>query len=342
MTETTRRDRKHAVTIYEVAAKAGVSASTVSRVFNGVKVSPDLIPLVRAAAKDLDFTPNQGARSLRTRTSDVIGLIVADIENPFFTSLARGVEDTARAAGYSVMLGNSDEEESKEREYLDVALSQRLAGVIIAPATDHSDITTLLQQNRPVVAVDRALVDSEVDSVLVNNVAGGRAATEVLLQNGFQRIACVVGPSSTQTADDRARGWYDAMMKHNPRFAAERYLVHGSNHVPGGSEAFERLLALPEPPDAIFVGHNLMAIGVLESLVESGRTPFDFGVSVFGDLPYVGLVPAGIHLISLPARELGEMAARVLLDRIAGDTQPPRTIVLGTPWHPRLIGVPKA
>jgi LacI family transcriptional regulator len=323
VTETTRRDRKHAVTIYEVAAKAGVSASTVSRVFNGVKVSPDLIPLVRAAAKDLDFTPNQGARSLRTRTSDVIGLIVADIENPFFTSLARGVEDT-------------------EREYLDVALSQRLAGVIIAPATDHSDITTLLQQNRPVVAVDRALVDSEVDSVLVNNVAGGRAATEVLLQNGFQRIACVVGPSSTQTADDRARGWYDAMMKHNPRFAAEKYLVHGSNHVPGGSEAFERLLALPEPPDAIFVGHNLMAIGVLESLVESGRTPFDFGVSVFGDLPYVGLVPAGIHLISLPARELGEMAARVLLDRIAGDTQPPRTIVLGTPWHPRLIGVPKA
>lgn len=330
------------MTIYEVAAKAGVSASTVSRVFNGVKVSPELIPLVRQAAQELDFTPNQSARSLRTRTSDVIGLIVADIENPFFTSLARGVEDTARAAGYSVMLGNSDEEESKEREYLDVALSQRLAGVIIAPATDHSDVSTLLAQNCPVVAVDRTLADADVDSVIVNNAAGGRAATDVLLQQGFRRIACVVGPSSTQTADDRARGWHDAMTKFDPTFDADAYLMHASNHVPGGREAFGLLLALPEPPDAIFVGHNLMAIGVLEALVETGRTPYEFGVSVFGDLPFVGLVPPGIHLISLPARELGEMAARVLLERIAGDTQPPRTIVLGTPWHPRLIGAPRS
>lgn len=340
MTRSSVGAANRAVTIYEVAARAGVSASTVSRVFNGVKVSPDLIPLVREAANDLGFRPNRAARALRTRTSDVIGLIVADIENPFFTALARGVEDTAQAAGYSVMLGNSDEEENKERAYLDVALSQRLAGVIVSPATGHTDVNVLLEQNRPVVAVDRSLTHLGVDSVIVDNVAGAREATELLFADGYRRIACVVGPSATQTANERARGWLQSAEAHRAPIDPGLYLVHGSAKLEGGHEAFAQLMSLPEPPDAIFVGHNLMAIGVLEALIERGRTPADFGVSVFGDLPFVGLVPRGIHLITLPARELGKVAAQILLDRIGGDTQPPRTIVIGSPWHPTVVGAP--
>lgn len=323
--------RKAPVTIYEVAKRAGVSASTVSRVFNGLKVSPHLIPPVQKAAAELGFTPNRAARALRTRTSEVIGLIVADIENPFFTGLAVGVEDTLQAAGFSVMLGNSGELEDKERAYLDVALSQRLAGVIITPTTDHTDVSTLLQLNRPVVAVDRALADASVDSVLADNFGGGKAATETLIQRGFQRIACIVGPSATQTAEDRARGWRDAVRTHGLTIDPERYLVHAAAKMDGGQQAFTQLMQLADPPDAIFVGHNLMAIGVLEEMIPTGRTPETFGISVYGDLPFVGLVPHGLHLITLPARELGATAARVILDRIGGDTQPPRAIVIPSP-----------
>ncbi|MFC4244935.1 LacI family DNA-binding transcriptional regulator [Gryllotalpicola reticulitermitis] len=331
-------DGRRAVTIYQVAALAGVSASTVSRVFNGVKVSPELVPLVKAAADELDFRPNRAARALRTQTSDVIGLIVADIENPFFTALARGVEDEAQASGFSVMLGNSDEEATKERAYLDVALSQHLAGVIISPARSQSDVRLLLEQRQPVVAVDRSLDDSDVDSVVVDNEGGARAAAELLLADGYQRIGCIIGPDTTQTAHDRGAGWLAALSAAGMKLDPADYLVHGSAKLDGGKAAFEQLMALEEPPDAIFVGHNLMAIGVLEALAEMGRTPADFGISVFGDLPFVGLVPHGIHLITLPARELGTAAARVLLDRINGDTQPPRRIVIGAPWHPTVIG----
>jgi LacI family transcriptional regulator len=330
------RPAKRPITIYEVAKRAGVSPSTVSRVFSGVKVSSHLVPPVRQAAEELGFTPNRAARALRTRTSEVVGLIVADIENPFFTALSVGAEDALQSAGYSVLLGNTAELPDKERSYLDVALSQRLAGVIITPATDHTDVSDLLAHGVPLVTVDRALPGAPVDSVVVDNTDGGRRATQTLIQRGFQRIACIVGPSSTQTADDRARGWLDAMRTHDPRFDASDLLVHGSPKLSGGREAFARLMNLPEPPDAVFIGHNLMAIGALDEMMPTGRTPETFGVAVFGDLPFSGLVPHGLHLITLPARELGSTAARLLLERIGGDTQPPRQVVIPSPDPVRL------
>jgi LacI family transcriptional regulator len=324
------------VTIYEVAKRAGVSPSTVSRVFSGVKVSSHLVPPVRKAAEELGFTPNRAARALRTRTSEVVGLIVADIENPFFTALSVGVEDSLQAAGYSVLLGNTAEREDKERSYLDVALSQRLAGVIITPATDHTDISDLLDHGVPVVTVDRALPGQPVDSVIADNVDGARRATETLIQRGVRRIGCIVGPSSTQTADDRARGWLEAMRTNDPRFAPADLIVHSSPKVSGGREALARLLNLPEPPDSVFIGHNLMAIGALDEMLPTGRTPETFGVAVFGDLPFTGLVPHGLHLVTLPARDLGTVAARLMLDRIRGDAQEPRQVVIPPPEPVRL------
>jgi LacI family transcriptional regulator len=135
-------------TIYEVAARAGVSPATVSRVMNGTKVSPELAELVRAAASELDFTPNRTARTLRRQNSEVIALIIPDIENPFFTALARGVEDRAQESGYSVVLCNTDEDTGKEARYIDIALSEHMAGVILAPASDHSDLSSLLARHR--------------------------------------------------------------------------------------------------------------------------------------------------------------------------------------------------
>ena len=143
-------------TIYEVAALAGVSPATVSRVLNGVPVSPAYAAKVRQAAEALNFTPNRTARTLRRRSSEIIALIIPDIENPFFTALARGVEDSAQAAGYSVVLCNTDERQDKEAKYLKIALSEHMAGVILAPTSNHTNLDAVVSRKTPVVAVDRS------------------------------------------------------------------------------------------------------------------------------------------------------------------------------------------
>ncbi len=311
-------------TIYEVAAAAGVSPATVSRVFNGANVSPEKSERVREAAKALSFTPSRAARTLRLQSSEVIALVIPDIENPFFTALARGVEDVARAAGYSVVLCNTDEDHAVELRYLDVALSANMAGVIIAAAGGNSDLSGLIARKCPVVAVDRSPHGVDVDAVIVDNRAGGRAATKALVDQGFQRIACITGPREVETASQRADGWRDAVGAR----ANDIYLKFANFRVDGGEQAMRELLALPEPPDAVFVANNLMSVGALQVLAENGALPPASGVAIFGDLPFLPLVPVPITVVHMPARHLGVTAAKLLMERITGDDQPARTIVL--------------
>jgi LacI family transcriptional regulator len=315
-------------TIYEVAARAGVSPATVSRVFNGMNVSAEKSKLVREAAKALSFTPNRTARTLRRQNSEVIALVIPDIENPFFTSMARGVEDVAQAAGYSVVLCNTDEDHDKEARYLDIAISENMAGVILAAAGDHSDLSALVARNRPVVAVDRGPHGFDVDAVMVDNRSGGRSATQALLDQGFERIACITGPADVETAEQRADGWRDAVAAASRMADPDRYLRHANYRVDGGREAMRELLELDTPPDAVFVANNLMSVGALQVLVERRIAPPEIGMAVFGDLPFAALAPSGIVVVHLPARHLGVTAAKLLLDRINGDRQPSRTIVL--------------
>lgn len=314
--------------IYDVATQAGVSPSTVSRVFNGVSVSPEKERLVRDAALALGFMPNQAARALRTQRTDVITLIVADIENPFFTALARGVEDVASGARYSVVLCNSDEDLSKEATYLDIAEYQQVAGVIMAPASEFSDVSRVMRGGRPVVSVDRALRSGNVDTVMVDSRARGRKSTEFLLADGYRKIACITGPEHNETAEDRARGWQDAVREHGLDLPPSRWLVHSNNKFDGGLESIRALLDGDDQPDAVFVANNLMGLGVLHGLQEAGIAPVDFGVATSGDFRALTPVPEGVHVIPMPAHQIGETAARILLERINGDTQPPRTVVL--------------
>ena len=314
-------------TIYEVAALAGVSPATVSRVFNGLNVSAEKSKAVREAAASLSFTPSRTARTLRRQHSEVIALVIPDIENPFFTSLARGVEDVAQQSGYSVVLCNTDEDPAKESKYLDIAISDNMAGVIIAAAGDHSDLGKLLERGRPAVAVDRGTHGFDIDAVMVDNRAGGHAATSRLVDQGFTRIACITGPSDVETAQERADGWREVVTGAGLVAPAE-YLKYSNYRVGGGHDAMRDLLDLPEPPDAVFVTNNLMSVGALQVLAERGMVPPAFGMAVFGDLPYAGFAPKEITVVHLPARHLGVTAAKLLLDRINGDDQPSRTIVL--------------
>lgn len=312
-------------TIYDVARLAGVSPATVSRVFNGVGVSEAKVTAVRAAAEQLNFTPNRAARTLRRQSAEVIALVIPDIENPYFTEMARGVEDVASEAGYSVVLCNSDAQIEKESTYLRIAIAENMAGVILAAASDSTNLEEILATGRPVVAVDRS-VGEEVDGVIMANRDAGRLATEHLLK-AHRRVAYIGGPEHIETSADRAEGWKIAYRAAGLEAPAD-LLRFSSFRVDGGREVMEELLALPEPPDAVVAGNNLIGVGAIQVLTEHDLTPPKVGVSVIGGLPFTTLSPSAVTVVRLPARHMGVTAARILLERIGGDQQPARTVVL--------------
>lgn len=314
-------------TIYEVAALAGVSPATVSRVFNGTSVSPQKVKLVREAAAQLSFTPNRTARTLRKQNSEVIALVIPDIENPYFTEMARGVEDVAQEAGFSVVLCNTDSQLSKEATYLQIALSENMAGVILAPASDHTNLDDVIARGRPVVAVDRS-TGYDIDGVMMANRAAGQSAAESLHQAGYQRIACITGPREIETAYERAQGWRAVMVRHEVFTEPDVYLRYSTFGVEGGRSAMTELLDLPQAPDAVVAANNLLGVGALQVLTERGLTPPRMGVAVVGGLPFTTLPPSAVTVVRLPARHMGVTAARMLIERIAGDDQPARTVVL--------------
>ena len=312
-------------TIYDVAELAGVSPATVSRVFNGVGVSDAKIAAVRSAADQLSFTPNRTARSLRRQSSEVIALVIPDIENPYFTEMARGVEDVASEAGYSVVLCNSDAQIDKESTYLGIAVAEHMSGVILAAASDKTDLSEILNLGRPVVAVDRT-TGHDIDGVVMANKDAGRAATAHLIGE-HKHIAYIGGPESIETSSERAEGWRQAHRDAGIEPPLE-LLRFSSFRVDGGREAMEDLLALPEPPDAVVAGNNLIGVGAIQVLTEHNLTPPKVGVAVIGSLPFTTLSPNAVTVVRLPARHMGVTAARMLLERIRGDEQPSRTVVL--------------
>jgi LacI family transcriptional regulator len=305
-------------TIYDVAELAGVSAATVSRVFNGTKVSPAKAEAVRAAAVALGFVPNGNARRLRMGSSQLIAVLIPDIENSFFTALTRGVTDIMRAAGYSVMLGNTDENPQLEAELVAASIGD-VAGIIVAPTSDEADYSLPLARGVPVVAI-----------VVADNVAGAQDATERLFDLGFTRVACVSGPEHVMTADLRVEGWKQAWLKKFGELPPDELCLRVPYTMDGGDDATGAFLALADPPDAVFAANNRLAVGAVRHLVRVGRDLATFGVVSLGELPLTLYIPRGLVVTHLPARELGTRAAELLLERIRGYSGPPRRVVVAT------------
>lgn len=317
-------------TIYEVAALAGVSPATVSRVFNGTRVTPEREARVRKAAAKLQFTPSRAARSLRRRSSEVIALIIPDIENPFFTSLARSIEDTAADAALSVVLCNTDDDVVKEKQYLQIAIAENMAGVIIVPASKRTDLSPLTSRGTPVVSVDRSSHRAHVDTVLLDNEASARLATELLYSQQFRLVGCITGPRGIETAAQRSAGWRKVFRRHHPDLAASQYLRYANYRVDGGHEAIGSLMQMQQPPDAVVIANNLMSVGALQWLSSFRRGPA-VGVVSIGALPFALMTPSGVTVIDLPTRTLGKVAASLLIDRISGDGSPVRTVIIPAP-----------
>lgn len=316
------------VTIRDVAAIAEVSPATVSRVLNAdERVAPQLRDRVLAAVERLGYRPNSQARSLRTQATRVLGLIISDIQNPFFTSLVRGMEDVAQAGGYSVVLANSDEDLDKEQQYLRVAAAEQMAGVVLSPvSSSRTRIGELVQQGIPVVTIDRRIA-ADVDSVTVDNVSGARLAVEHLIEAGARRIGIIAGPADVSTAADRLEG-YNAALRAAGIAIDPGLIVRADFRVDGGRRAAAELLDLGPKPDALFATNNLMLVGTLDALAERGLSaPADLLLAGFDEMSWAGFAPP-LTLVEQPTYEIGRLAAQILLRRVGGDAAAAEHVVL--------------
>jgi LacI family transcriptional regulator len=304
--------------IRDVAKLAGVSPITVSRVINGAAgVTDDTCQRVQQAIDQLHYVPNTLARSLRSRQSHTIALIVSDITNPFWTTVARGVEDTAAENDYRAILCNTDENPAKETNYLNLLVERRVDGVIIAPTTrDKQQLVTLKQLQVPCVLIDRRVDGFKADQVYGDSRTGARLLIDHLIDLGHRRIALINGPRTISSAQDRADGYRDSLEAHG--LAVEEDLIFQGNFKQESGRRLTQRAVLCDPrPTAIFAANNFIALGVLQALQETGlRVPEDMALVCIDDLPYLSAIDPFLTVAAQPAYEMGAAAAQLLVERL--------------------------
>src|ERR1700704_1001854 len=311
-------------TVHDVARRAGVSTSTVSHVVNRTRfVSDELRERVEAAMRELDYTPNAAARMLTLKRSHTIGLIVSDIRNPFFASVARGVEDVAQEQGYTLVLCNSDESAGRETACLNALETRAVDGVLLASsgvADEH--LSRLVQAGYPIVLVDRDLPELGAPAVLLDNEGAAYSAVWHLITRRHQRIAMLTGRAAISTTTERVAGYRRAL--HEAGIVMDdRLVVSGESTSEGGASATSAVLDVDDPPTAIFSGNNLMSIGALQSIVNRGLlVPEDVALVGFDDFPFPWSDAFRPHLttVAQPTYELGRRAAELLVQRLKGLT----------------------
>jgi LacI family transcriptional regulator len=304
------------MTISDVAAEAGVSVATVSRVLNdrGYPVRAETRRRVLEAIEKLDFRPNALARGLLLKRTQTIGLVIPDITNPYYPVISRGVEDVASEHGYAVIFCNTDRDAAKSEQYVNVLLQKQVDGLIIAGGgTDFTRASErFAAHGTQVVFVGKSSMPWP--SVRVPNADGTVAAMEHLAKLGHRRVGYITGPRELTTARDRLTGYRRAVSDHG-LVASPTLLRAGDFGEQSGHRAAESLLHEAPRPTAIVAGNDRMAIGVLAAAADLGlRVPGDLSVIGFDDIPLVSYVRPALTTISLPAYEMGAAAMRLLLD----------------------------
>jgi LacI family transcriptional regulator len=305
---------------------------TVSRVVNGSgRVRAATRRRVERAMRDLAYIPNRAARSLVVNKLGVLALVIPDISNPFFPLLARGAEAAARAAGYTVILGNSDEEFEKEDAYLRAVCALRVDGVLLAPSGHRSreSLDLLARQRIPVVLIDRDVDGVPNDVVRGESRRSARLLTEHLIQHGHRRIGLISGPLDISTARERERGFRDAL--HDHELEVSRDLVrHAPYTREGGCRAGLSLLSGAGRPTAVVTANNFLAFGLLDAAREAKlHVPEDLAIVTFDDVEIVTDAPF-FTCAAQPAEAMGRTAVERLIARVGGDESPVREVVLHT------------
>ncbi len=313
--------RQRRPTMDDVARASGVSKATVSRVLAGVEggCSAATAEVVRATARRLGYVVNALAASLRSRQTYTIGLLVADVSNPFFGGIAKGVEARLSQTGYSVILGNTGNSPARERHLARVLIEKQIDGLIAAPSAAASDHLLEVQQaGIGVVLVDSDLPGSGLDSVTIDNRGAAEAGVRHLLESGHRRIGIVTGPLEAMFDQQRLEGAQTAIAAFTAHGA--ELVVAGADLEAGGGEAAARsLMAGPAPPSAVFVTNNMMTLGFLVGLAGLGlRVPRDVSLIAFDDQDWYCVTTPRLTAIANPGQEMGFLAADRLLRRLAG------------------------
>jgi len=308
-------------TIHEVARLAGVSVATVSKTLNrSGKVSELLQERVTVAAQKLGYAPHASARSLRSGATRILGLLVADLANPYFLKLVESIERLSSAAGYSVILCNSAEDPEREERHLAMLLSQRADGAIVIPTRRGWNGRQAALSNLPMpgILVDRRIEGLDLDSVTTDNVALGRLAAEHLGELGHRRVGVIMGSPEHPIARHRLDGFRSGFAARGATLE-ERLIEKDNFSEEAGHAAALRLLAHASTPTAIFATNNHLALGLLRTIAERGLSiPDELSIIAVDELPWAGLVRPGMTVVTQPSEAIAETTVSTLLSRISG------------------------
>lgn len=307
-------------TLKDVAKKANLHSSTVSRVLRGEKklrVSDETRKRVFAAAEELNYSPNQTARTLRMQKSFLIGLIVPDIANPFFARVVRSIEQQGFEKGYTVIVCNTDENQDKEDKFIDTLLSRGIDGLIIAPVQDSKEqIQKLVDRDFPVVLFDRCFCDIEMNAVLTNNSEASYDAVKILANKGSKRVAFVSGRRGIYTTQQRLEG-YQKAVKDFHLDKSESLIVGDGFSFESGYESTKQLLKLEEPPTAMIVTGNLVSVGAMKAVLDEGLSiPNDIAIIAFSDNIFSQYLVTPLSSIIHPIDEIGLETFKILIKNI--------------------------
>lgn len=321
-------------TMRDVARHAGVSLKTVSRVVNGeVGVRPDTTEKVNAAIAALGFRRNDIARALRGgKHTRSLGLVIEDVANPFYSQIARGVEEIARVHDLLVISGCSDEDPARERHLIRSLCERRVDGLLVVPSgNDHRYLIPEVNMGTPAAFIDRPPEDALehdvlLDVVLLDNAGGARTAVTHLAEHGHRRIACLSDLPGIFTARERLLGYEKALRGHG--VAVDESLVRAGQHdVAGAEAAMAELLDLADPPTAVFTGNNRLTVGALRAIQAAGSGTALVG---FDDLELADMLATPVTVVAHHPAEMGRRAAELLWRRLAGEELPPQRVVLPT------------
>lgn len=324
-------------TIVEVAKRAGVSVGTVSNVVRGdPRVGRDFRERVEAAIRELDYHPNEIARSLKVNQTFMLGMVLPDITNPFFPEIIRGAEDTALERRYLLVTANTDEQIERERSIVAALRSRRVDGLLLAcaPGKDNSHIRRMMDAGIPIVCLDRMPVGVKVDAVLLDNVRGGEDCMRHLLRVGYRSVAIITGPLELQSARERLRGYENALREADLKVSKE-LILEGDFREESGYRLAKEVMLRRHRPSAIFVCNGVMTLGVLQAFEELGvRCPDDVALASFDDLAGDRSFYPRITVVAQPGYDMGARGASLLMDRIEG-TMTGKPVVVRMP--PTLI-----
>lgn len=305
-------------TVNDIAAKAGVSPSSVSRVLTGRGyASESTRQRVLAAARELGYMPNRVAQSLRVKQTRTLGLIIADVENSFYSRIAKEVEAVAKEAGYHVVLCNTSDDPAEERHYLDLLSGLQVDGICITPTAGNRDtLERLLARNLPIVQLDRRLENLGADSVLVDNAHGAYLAVRHLIEHGHRRIGILAGSVQVTTGQQRLRG-YERALEEGGLGLEPSLIRSGSFRRDIAADAVRELLDSTPGPTAIFAANNVLAEVCMVALHERGlRVPEDMSVVAFDDELWMRMIHRPLTTVAQPTAHLARIAASHLLRRL--------------------------